>query len=952
VKTRTQIDETHWKEAYAWYDGLGRATRSQTVDPDGDIVVDTEYDVMSRPFKVTNPYRLDTSSPFGPAETVYWTERVFDAAGRPWKTITSDDAVVETTYSLSTSGTLGTAVTVEDQADKLRRSITNSLGHLVRVDEPNNSGLGSIASPNQPTPYTYDLLNNLTQVAQAGDSNDECGPSTTTCSQTRTFTYDALSRLKQAVNPESGTINYTYDANGNIATKTDARGIVTTYTYDTLNRVTQRAYATPSPTPSNYSATPTVNYYYDNLTNATGKLIKVESSVSTTEYSSFDILGRVTASKQTTDGVTYGDGTATSAMTYSYNLSGALIEQQYPSGQKVKNTIDSNGDLAMVQSRKNSAAGYWSYANSFSYNAAGAVTSMQLGNGRWESMTFNERLQPTQIALGTTPGAANLLDLGYTYGTTANNGNVLTQTITVPTVGANTGFTAVQTYNYDPVNRLKDATEMITPHGGSQTQSWKQVFSFDRYGNRNFVTGSGQTTTLGSCPTAVCNPSIDPSNNRLTASTYGYNFDSAGNTTRDASDRKFTYDGENKQTKVESLTTGTNSVTGTVGEYFYDGDGKRVKKYVPKPDPEPDEVTIFVYDAAGKLIEEFSSDVASSTEAQVAYVTHDSLGSRRINTDENGAVTSRLDYYPFGEEIPGDGISARAAGLEYQNDSIRRRFSGKERDDETSLDYFLARYYSPVLGRFASADPILVSTKQVIHPQTWNLYNYVNNNPLAYVDPTGMERIRLGQHTDDEINERTNAIEREKQGIQNDASLSEEDKQSKMAVLDAEATNLQMEKIANNAVSSYLAALDLVGERQGLKVSDFTLSTDSKNDFASVPGAGDPGKGATFFMVLGHSNEIFINQNSQIYQASLGNVTRLDGDGKQIPTADLNIYMGAAGIHERSHRDSPTRDLQKSEGRAYTEQLRVLQKFGPNAFVSKDFFYQAAGFIMNGTERP
>ena len=102
-----------------------------------------------------------------------------------------------------------------------------------------------------------------------------------------------------------------------------------------------------------------------------------------------------------------------------------------------------------MQSKKNASSGYWAYANSFTYNAAGAVTSMQLGNGRWESTTFNSRLQPTQIGLGTTPGATNLLDLDYSYGTTANSGNVISQTITVPTVGSNTGFTAVQTYNYD-----------------------------------------------------------------------------------------------------------------------------------------------------------------------------------------------------------------------------------------------------------------------------------------------------------------------------------------------------------------------------------------------------------------------------------------------------------------------------------------------------------------------
>ena len=73
-----------------------------------------------------------------------------------------------------------------------------------------------------------------------------------------------------------------------------------------------------------------------------------------------------------------------------------MIEETYPSGRKVKNTLDSNGDLAMVQSKKNSNYGYWTYANSITYNPAGAVTSMQLGNGRWESTVSNSRLQPTQ----------------------------------------------------------------------------------------------------------------------------------------------------------------------------------------------------------------------------------------------------------------------------------------------------------------------------------------------------------------------------------------------------------------------------------------------------------------------------------------------------------------------------------------------------------------------------
>ncbi|HMU34566.1 MAG TPA: RHS repeat protein [Pyrinomonadaceae bacterium] len=174
-----------------------------------------------------------------------------------------------------------------DQAGKVRRSVTNALGQLIRVDEPNAAGqLGDASSPIQPTYYTYDVLNNLTTVNQGV--------------QTRNFAYNSLSRLVSAQNPESGTIQYSYDASGNLTRKADARGVVTAYTYDALNRVLTRAY-----TGETGYTTPNVSYFYDNLPNAKGKLTKVSSSVSTTEYTSFDILGRALGAKQTTEG---GDG--------------------------------------------------------------------------------------------------------------------------------------------------------------------------------------------------------------------------------------------------------------------------------------------------------------------------------------------------------------------------------------------------------------------------------------------------------------------------------------------------------------------------------------------------------------------------------------------------------------------------------------------------------------------
>ncbi len=69
---------------------------------------------------------------------------------------------------------------------------------------------------------------------------------------------------------------------------------------------------------------------------------------------------------------------------------------------------------------------------------------------------------------------------------------------------------------------------------------------------------------------------------------------------------------------------------------------------------------------------------------------------------------------------------------------LRSRSSGKERDNESGLDFFGARYYGSSLGRFMSVDPKAASGK-LANPQSWNRYSYVLNNPLALFDPDGKE---------------------------------------------------------------------------------------------------------------------------------------------------------------------------------------------------------------------
>jgi RHS repeat-associated protein len=126
-------------------------------------------------------------------------------------------------------------------------------------------------------------------------------------------------------------------------------------------------------------------------------------------------------------------------------------------------------------------------------------------------------------------------------------------------------------------------------------------------------------------------------------------------------------------------------------------------------------------------------------------LTADHLGSPRINTDQNGAVTARHDYQPFGEEIQ------RAS---YGGDTVRKQFTSYERDNESGLDFAQARYYSGGFGRFMSVDPV---SSKFVEPQSHNKYVYVQNNPLKYIDPTVETLVINGDNADDLVTELSNA---------------------------------------------------------------------------------------------------------------------------------------------------------------------------------------------------
>ncbi len=330
-------------------------------------------------------------------------------------------------------------------------------------------------------------------------------------------------------------------------------------------------------------------------------------------------------------------------------------------------------------------------------------------------------MQITELGLGNSATDASVWKTTYEYGelqangtvdTTKNTGNIARQTLTVP------GTSFVQSYKYDSLYRLTEVTEKT-----GSTTNWSQEFSYDRYGNRIGIDQLVGSLTLNTTP------SVDVNTNRFSPS-QGFTYDKNGNIINDVDPvttlgRQFIFNGDNKQVEVK-----LDGVT--IGRYYYDGEGKRVKKVTNQ------ETTVFVY-SSGKLIAEYSTQMSQTP--QTKYLTEDHLGTPRIITNELGQVVSRRDFMPFGEELY-NGVGARSENLKYgtNDDDVKQRFTGYQKDNETGLDFAEARMYANEFGRFTAVDPLLASGKSS-HPQTFNRFVYTGNNPITRTDPTGEDWI-------------------------------------------------------------------------------------------------------------------------------------------------------------------------------------------------------------------
>jgi RHS repeat-associated protein len=667
--------------------------------------VDIAQDLMGRKQAVTDPYRTTSDPTYGVTITQYdGLGRVVQVAppdGTPPTPSGCDPNNVCTSYS-------GNSTTVTDQAGNWRTSVTDGLGRLSQVVEPNPAGGTAV------TLYQYNALDDLTCVAQTGvgSPNFTCAAAPASA-RPRSFAYNSLSQLTSATNPESGTITYTYDLNGNVLSKTAPQPnattgtptVTTNYTYDALDRVLQKSYTGMTAS--------TVSFGYDGialaptacatappaLTDPNPKPLRTSMCDGSGASSwSHDVMGRTAAENRTTAGVNQ-------QVQYNYNLDGSVQSITYPSGRLVSYLYSAAGRALSVSDATTN------YVTGASYTPPGELKASALGSNILTANSYNNRLQPVTLAAANITSSQLVFSLNYDFHLGgSDNGNVYQ---IVNNRSSNRGHH----FSYDSLNRITqawstgDRTTLGTP--GSD---WGEAYTLDIFGN---LTNIGAITNQnGNCRDNYETLNAAPALNNNQLSTFVY--DTAGNLI--GNPVQYVYDPENRI----SSTWGGSS-------YLYDGDGQRVKKTSGSTG------TLYWTGSGGQVLAE--SDLAGTPASMVDYIFFngqriarqdsslhyyfsDHLGSTSIVTDASGTIQNESDYYPYGGEIPVT-----------PGDANHYKFTGQERDAETGNDYFEARHYSSGIGRFMSPDD--GTGQSLANPQSLNRYSYVFGNPLSFVDPTG-----------------------------------------------------------------------------------------------------------------------------------------------------------------------------------------------------------------------
>ncbi len=715
------------QELWYRYDTLGRLIRQRYLLPDNDWSIRTRrYNGFGWLINESEP--IQSGNPDTTPEN-YTKFFDFDPFGRPWRIVPPDGTDHQVTFTYkgirgvtrtSKVGTnLGMNQNVTEQAYTVKE-FYDPYGRLVQVDEvasdPGDPETALSAS------YSYDALGELKEAVLLGRSVGQ--------RQHRKFIRDHRGFLETESHPEAATIFYSdYDSRGNVGRRVQGTRELR-FSYNDAEQLTKIA----AKNNGSYRTLREITYGDNDQGRSLGKVVEevqhnyvhnphnnVALNLEVSEEYRYDgIGGRLSHRKTTTS-----NGRAF-ATRWVYDDLGNVVELQYP-----RCTHDDCIDVVSPRLQtfdyyRDKMTGIPGFVEQMTYHPNGMLhTAVYDYADPTVSNMITIDADPFRMLRPGNIRIAGTIDDGGPGAQLGNHewdgsGNLIRRTQALGT----------ERFAYDPVSRLVHY-EMAS--GATQKydfDDWGNVRGIERFAPDGTVIDSRSFQT-------------SPTNNRLDTASY----DASGNLTQLAGN-DFEYDALNRMIHRNHPDD----------VYVYGASGWRLfSHYLPDPmgvarerwtlrDLDGKVLTIYEFDNEGGGVNwRWSRDyvyrpdrhvVAAATSEPAPYdqlhFFTDHLGSRILTTGSDGKTVSHHFYFGFGEELAPE-----------VDDGDRLMFTGHERDRHSTdsnlhdLDYMLARYYSPYIGRFLSVDP--VDSGRPAAPQTWNRYTYALNNPLNRIDPNGEE---------------------------------------------------------------------------------------------------------------------------------------------------------------------------------------------------------------------
>ncbi len=534
-----------------------------------------------------------------------------------------------------------------------------------------------------PTHWAHDALDRLAstedalqgQTVLARDAQDRVTQYRDPKGFNTNYEIDAFGQVRKETSPGRGVTTYSYLSNGNLSSIVDARGKTVVFSqYDALDRLQAMG--------GQSGLAQAIGNYWDILPNSLGRLaIQIYGS----DYSNwlYDSFGEVIQKSQH-----HSNGNLTQTVGYTY-LNGDLTRITYPSGAYVDYTW-SQGRVTEV--RVNGSP----LLTGIQYQPFGTPKAWTWGNG----LSYRIDQDPETGWTSKYPLAADSRTLVYDAAGRISAYSHLS-------TGQNKSF------DYDALDRV---TGMVTNQGAI---GWL----YDGNGNRTRQQSGGVDYLYA----------YAINSNRLQTVAgpvaKNYQYDAAGNVVNDGT-YAYTYDDYHRLSKI--------TWNGQATNYYYNGMGQRVLKTGRGA---TNGVEYYVYDEGGLRLGDYTSGgarlqetvwlgdrpvgVLTSTGA-LLYVYADHLNAPRVLTDATNKVVWRWDGDVFGVGGPAQDPDGDGVKVVYS-----LRFPGQAYDGETGLHYNYHRHYEPRTGRYVEADPIGLAGGS-------NLYTYVRNNPLRWIDPLGL----------------------------------------------------------------------------------------------------------------------------------------------------------------------------------------------------------------------